>query len=121
MWGLRQERAGSEALRTRATCLGLLLCLRKKVAEEPGLRLDGGHPEHPEVRELGQVSRSWVSCWEKQPLGSQQVAWKARLVPEKMCTPEEVCLRGPSRAPGREGWKWTVATAVPRNQALSTG
>lgn len=44
-----------------------------------------------------------MSCWEKQRLGSQQVAWKGRLVPEKMCTPEELCLRGPSRAPGREG------------------
>lgn len=87
MWGLRQERAESGALRTHATCLGLLLCLRKKVAEEPGLRPDGGQPEHLEVRELGQVSRSWVSCWEKQPLGSQQVAWKGRLVPEKIMHP----------------------------------
>lgn len=44
-----------------------------------------------------------MSCWEKQPLGSQQVVWKGRLIPEKTCTPEEICLRGGQVGPrGRE-------------------
>lgn len=46
---------------------------------------------------------------------------KGRLVPEKICTPEEVCLRGQAGPQGGRAWKWTVAMAVPRNQALSTG
>lgn len=71
--------------RAPGTCLGLLLCLRKKAAEELGLRPDGGQPGHLECRELGQVSRSQVSCWEKQPFLSQQVAWRGKLVPEKIC------------------------------------
>lgn len=56
-----------------------------------------------------------MSCWEKQPLGSQQVVWKGRLIPEKMCTPEEMCLRGGQVGPeGGRPWKWTMATGVPR-------
>lgn len=50
----RKELAGKGAL----TCLGLLLCPRKRVTEELGLRPDEGQPRRGECGQLDQVSRS---------------------------------------------------------------
>lgn len=129
---VRGLRLGPSRKGAPGTCLGLLLCLRKKAAEKLGLRPDGGQPGHLELRELVQLSRNRVSCWEKQPSGSQQMAWEGRLVPEMCPLPLQVCRRGgqaglgsqgPQGGPGSRLWPWVCheAPVIRRNRTLSTG
>lgn len=53
-----------------------------------------------------------MHCWEEQPLGAQQVAWKGQLAPESTRALGRGLLRGgPQGGPGSGPWS-RVTTAV---------